>query len=51
MMMALQEMALPLDVMALEHITATLHLDSRCGEDAFLADVAFRNMLARCYGV
>ncbi len=41
------------DVMALEHITATLHLDSRCGEDGLLADVLFWNMLVlvRCCGV
>jgi hypothetical protein len=32
------------DVMALEHIDATLHLDSGCGEDGLLADVLFQNM-------
>ncbi len=29
------------DVMAQEHIATTLYLDSRCGEDGFLADVLF----------
>ena len=39
------------DVMALEHIAATLHLDSGCGEDGLLVDVLFWNMLTHCCGV
>ncbi len=39
------------DVMALEHIAATLHLDSGCGEDLLLADVLFWNMSVCCCGV
>ncbi len=39
------------DVMALEHIATTLHLDSVCGEDGLLVDVLFWNMSARCGGV
>jgi hypothetical protein len=38
------------DVMALEHIAATLHLDSGCGEDVLIVDVLFWNMLVCCCG-